>query len=166
MASSVPKIPNLVPIMNLFLTIIPFLILMLVITQVALVAFNFSEGTTVDPDRAGGGGGLKKEYPEITVIIMASENSMRTTFPGFEIREPGNPPDSLGLIRGQYDYVRLDQTLKLIKDRFPGLKDISVAAYDDVLYENLIKTIDICRSNDFSSIHYKAPQVRYYSRGV
>lgn len=165
MSSSVPKVPNLVPIMSLFLTIIPFLILMLVITQVALVAFNFSEGTTSDTERADGGGGLKKEYPEVTVIIMASENSMRTTFPGFEIREPGTPPDSLGLFQGEYDFRKLDQTLKIIKERLPGLQDISIAAYDDVLYENLIKTIDICRSNDFPSIHYKAPQVRYYGQG-
>jgi biopolymer transport protein ExbD len=163
---SVPKVPDLVPLMNLFLTIIPFLLLMLVITQVAMVAFNFSATAPGQPSTLDGTAGGKKDVPEITVIIMASQDEMKTTFPGFEVREPGHAPDSLGLAQGEYDYVKLDATLKAIRERFPDLQDISVAAYDDVLYENLIKTIDICRSNNFANVHYKAPQVRYFAKGA
>ncbi|MFO8145237.1 MAG: biopolymer transporter ExbD [Candidatus Syntrophosphaera sp.] len=161
-SASAPKEQNLVPIMNLFLTIMPFLLLMLVITQVAMVAFNFSEGTSGETESANAGG-VKKDIPEVTLIIMASRDSLGTTFPGFEIREPGSPPDSLGLVQGQYDYEKLDLTLKTIRDQYPELRDITVAAYDDVLYDDLIKTIDICRTNNYSNVHYKAPQVRYYA---
>lgn len=160
-----PQIPDLVPIMNLFLTIIPFLLLMLVITQVALVAFNFSAAAPGQSGTVDGTEGLKKDVPEVTVIIMASQDSLKTTFPGFEIREPGLQPAMVPLMRDQYDYGTLDASLKQIRARFPSLQDISVAAYDDVRYEHLIKTIDICRSNNFASVHYKAPQVRYYARG-
>lgn len=161
-SASAPKEQDLVPIMNLFLTIMPFLLLMLVITQVSMVAFNFSEGSSGQTESANGGG-VVKDIPEVTVIIMASRDSRGTTFPGFEIREPGSPPDSLGLLQGQYDFKKLDLTLKTIRDKYPELRDINVAAYDDVLYDNLIKTIDICRSNDYANVHYKAPQVRYYA---
>lgn len=160
-----PKIPDLVPIMNLFLTIIPFLLLMLVITQVALVAFNFSATPPGQPGTVDGTEGLKKDVPEVNVIIMASQDSLKTTFPGFEIREPGQPPAMVGLFQGQYDYAALDASLKVLRDRFPDLKDISVAPYDDVQYDILIKTIDLCRSNNFTNVHYKAPQVRYYVMG-
>ncbi len=161
-----PIIPDLVPIMNLFLTVIPFLLLMLVITQVALVAFNFTSGIPGKTGTVDGTEGLRKDVPEVTVIIMASQDSLKTTFPGFEVREPGLTPAVIGLLQGQYDYAALDASLKAVRARFPDLQDISVAAYDDVLYEHLIKTIDICRSNNFASVHYRAPQVRYYARGI
>ena len=48
-SQTAPQEPNLVPIMNLFVTIIPFLLLLIVVSQVALVALNFSQA-------AGGGG--------------------------------------------------------------------------------------------------------------
>jgi biopolymer transport protein ExbD len=37
-----PKQPDLVPMMNVFMTLIPFLITMVVVVQVALVGLNFS----------------------------------------------------------------------------------------------------------------------------
>jgi hypothetical protein len=173
-ASSAPKVPNLIPIMNLFLTIIPFLILMMVISQVALVAFNFSNGAAGGEGSAGGGL-ANRELQEVTVIIMATEDSTRTTFPGFEVRvNPASPnasPDSIGLFvvtanngtqNAFYDYRRLDQTLKSIKLEHPDLQDITVAAYDNVLYETLMKTIDICKSNQFPNVQYKSPQTRYF----
>ena len=43
-AQTVPQEPNLIPIMNLFLTIIPMLMMMVVISQIALLALNFSQG--------------------------------------------------------------------------------------------------------------------------
>jgi hypothetical protein len=43
-----PQEPNLVPIMNLFLTIIPFMLMFVVISQVSLVALNFSQGKAVE----------------------------------------------------------------------------------------------------------------------
>lgn len=161
-----PKIPDLVPIMNLFLTVIPFLLLMLVITQVALVAFNFSAAPPGKTGTVDGTEGLKKDVPEMTVIIMASQDSLQTTYPGFEIREQGKAPEMIVLNEADdYDYAKLDSSLKVIRNDYPDLTDISVAPYDDVQYDILIKTIDICRSNGFASVHYRAPQVRYYVMG-
>lgn len=151
--------------MNLFLTIIPFLLLMLVITQVALVAFNFSATPPGPAALVDGTEGPKKDVPDVTVIIMASQDSLKTTFPGFEIREPGLAPTIVALANNRYDYLALDAILKQVRKNSPDLQDISVAPYDDVLYDDLIKTIDICRSNNFANVHYKAPEVRYYVRG-
>lgn len=54
-----PQEPNLVPIMNLFITIIPFLMLMITI-QVSLLALNFASDST------GSGGG---DGPEAVIRI-------------------------------------------------------------------------------------------------
>ncbi|MCB5245132.1 MAG: biopolymer transporter ExbD [Candidatus Cloacimonadaceae bacterium] len=166
---SPPKVPDLVPLMNLFLTIIPFLLLMLIVTQIAMIALNFTQGTANEKQGGGllsGSQETQKKIPEITIIIMASQDSLGTTFPGFEIREPDKSKDTLGLLNGYYDFVKLDVKLKDIRQRYPDLQDISVAPYDDVLYDTLIKTIDLCRENNFSNIHYKAPQVRYFAQEV
>ena len=45
---SPPKVSDLVPLMNLFLIIIPFLILMMVVTQIAMIALNFTHGTATE----------------------------------------------------------------------------------------------------------------------
>ncbi|MCB5224978.1 MAG: biopolymer transporter ExbD [Candidatus Cloacimonadaceae bacterium] len=161
---SEPKIPDITPIMNLFLTIIPFLLLMLVITQVALVAFNFSAAPPGASASLDGTGGSQKDIPDITVIIMASTDPQNTISPGFEIREPSQT-SKVDMVAGRFDYVSLNANLKRIRENYPDLKDISVAPYDDVEYNDLIKTIDICRNNNFSGVHYKAPQVRYYVGG-
>lgn len=59
-SQTVPQEPNLVPIMNLFLTIIPMLLMMVVISQIALLALNFSQGESgVSYGQGGGGGGAK-----------------------------------------------------------------------------------------------------------
>ena len=166
---SPPKVSDLVPLMNLFLIIIPFLILMMVVTQIAMIALNFTHGTATEKQGGGplnGTSVTQKNIPEITIIIMASQDSLGTTFPGFEIREPEKTKDKVGLVNGYYDYGKLDEKLKAIRQRYPDLQDISVAPYDDVLYDTLIKTIDLCRENNFSNIHYKAPQVRYFAREV
>ncbi len=154
MSSTAPVVPNLIPVMNLFLTIVPFLMLMLVITQVALIAFNFNQPT--GEGTGGAGPGAKKNVPQVTVIIMASRIASGT-YPGFEIREPGTAPDSISVANGRYNFVKLDRTLKAVRQRYPNLQDINVAPYDDVLYDNLIKTIDICRVNGFQFVHYRPP---------
>ena len=166
---SLPKVPDLVPLMNLFLTIIPFLLLMMIVTQIAMIALNFTQGTSTEKQGEGplnSTQGTQKNISEITIIIMASQDSLGTTFPGFEIRESGNPKESIGLVNGYYDFVKLDAKLKAIRQQYPDLQDISIAPYDDVLYDTLIKTIDLCRENNFPHIHYKAPQVRYFAQEV
>lgn len=162
-----PKMIDLVPIINLFVTIIPFLLLILVITQVALVALNFTQGTGGGGEgNVAGSGGVKQDIPIVEVIIMAPEDAGEKLYPGFEIREPGKAPVPLRLVNNQYDYIGLDSMLKDIRSRYPGLYDINVAPYPYVRYETLIKTIDICKSNSFINAHYKAPQVLYFSKGV
>lgn len=160
-ASSGSVETNLVPIMNLFITIIPFMLLMLVISQVALVALNFTQGTG-GGDEGGEGGGGDLEQAKIEIIVMASENVANKIYPGFEVREEGRDPVRIPLVNLQYDYPRLDDTLINIRERNPELFDISVSPYPDVRYEHLIKTIDLCKSHNFVNVRYEPAQVRYF----
>lgn len=164
-AASEPKQPDLVPIMNLFLAIIPFLLLMLVISQVALVALNFTStgggGGGADNNAGGGGQDIKK----VQVIIMDTDDAARGLFKGFEIREPGADSQRIPAVNGQFDWAGLDNNLKSLRSRNPELRDINVLVYPEVLYGALMKTIDLCKVNTFVNVHYEVPRVSYYQRG-
>jgi biopolymer transport protein ExbD len=161
-SQTVPQEPNLVPIMNLFLTIIPMLLMMVVISQIALLALNFSQGESgVSYGQGGGGGGAKTEKVEIHILGEQYAQENNTTL-GMEIREPGFKPMTISAINGYYDYVTLNKTLQEIRSRKGTLSDITVLVHPDVLYGDLMKTIDICKVNGFTQVHYTATKVEYY----
>lgn len=163
-AATAPKQPDLVPIMNLFLAIIPFLLLLLVISQVALVALNFSStgGGGGGSDNTGGGG---QDIKKVQVIIMGTDDEARALYTGFEIREPGSDTVKIPATPEGYDYLTLDEALKGLRTRNPELFDINVLVYPEVLYGVLMKTIDLCKVNQFVNVHYEVPKVMYYQGG-
>jgi len=160
-SAGAPVAPDLVPIMNLFLAIVPFLMLMLVISQVALVALNFTStggGGGGTGDGAGGGQDIKK----VQIIVASAKDQGKDILPGFEIREPGTETVRVPVVNGAYDFVTLDTVIKGIKSRNPELIDINVLVYPQVLYGTLIKTIDLCKINQFVNVHYEVPKVEYF----
>ena len=161
-SQTVPQEPNLVPIMNLFLSTIPMLLMMVVISQIALLALNFSQGESgVSYGQGGGGGGAKTEKVEIHILGEQYAQENNTTL-GIEIREPGFKPLTISAINGYYDYVTLNKTLQEIRSRKGTLSDITVLVHPDVLYGDLMKTIDICKVNGFTQVHYTATKVEYH----
>ncbi len=156
-SQSSPSEPNVVPVMNLFLTIIPFLLLFVVLSNVALVSLDLSSGGGTDGgDGAGDGGG---EIPKVQVIIYHDPVSDPSQANSFEIREPKLPAQKIPAINGRHDYVKLDAALKEIKARRPDLWDINVVPSDDVLFETLLQTIDLCKKNQFPFVHYEVIDV-------
>jgi biopolymer transport protein ExbD len=160
---SPPVSPDLVPIMNLFMALIPFLLMMIVISQVALVALNFSASGGGGGGGEGGGSGATPK--EIKVIVMASEGNQ--IFPGFEIREPESGPVMIrnNDNKGRFNFVSLNTTLGNIKTRNQQLGDITIVVYPDVQYGTLIQTIDLCKQNGFPNVIYKPATVSYGSGG-
>jgi biopolymer transport protein ExbD len=158
---SPPEFPNLVPLMNLLITIIPFLLTMIVISQVALVALNFSAGA--EAASSGGSSGTDSSVSrgvEIKLILMASGGNK--LFPGFELRktDAGSFMIKNSDNAGQYNFIALDQALKSLQ-QLNESSDIILVVYPDVLYGNLIRTIDLCKLNGFTNVIYKPATVMY-----
>lgn len=160
-SQTVPQEPNLVPIMNLFLTIIPMLMMMVVISQIALLALNFSQGEG-GVSSGGGGGGAGPVPEKVEIHILGKNYAASTNFLGMEVREPGVETKSIPAIHGFYDYPSLDKALKEIRNRKATLNEITVLVHPDVLYGDLMKAIDLCKINGFTQVHYTAPKVQYY----
>jgi len=158
-SQTAPQEPNLVPIMNLFVTIIPFLLLLIVVSQVALVALNFSQAAGGGGQGGPGAGG--EEVKKIEIHLMAREHSSGL-FPGMEVRTPDNPAVRIPVINRFYDFNSLNNTLVDIKSRFTNTSDITVLVHPEVLYDTLIRTIDLCKQNGFTNVQYTAPKAVYY----
>jgi biopolymer transport protein ExbD len=158
-----PVQPSLIPIMNLFLAIMPFLLMMVVITQVAMVALNFSaSGGGGAGAGAGGGGGDTKE---IKIIIMnSSGNEM---YPGYSVVEPGDVKTAYRNAenRGEFNFVALNKKLAEIKKVNADVSSITLVVYPDVQYGTMIQTIDLCKQNGFPNVVYKPATVGYAQGG-
>lgn len=160
-SQTAPEEPNLVPIMNLFVTIIPFLMLMVVVSQVALVALNFtSEG---GPGAAGTGGGGGESVKQIEIHLMLLDKPDAELFQGMEIRDIDGTKHKLPVLQGGvYDFYSLNNLLINLKKRHTDTSEIAVIVHPEVVYDTLIRTIDLCKQNGFPTVHYKNPRNIYF----
>ncbi len=148
--STGPQELNLIPIMNLFITIIPMLLIITVSVHLALLSLNLAAS---GGDGGGGGEGAASDserVKEIKLVIYPDK---------FELREEGGDTFNIALIEGRFDYFRLDELLEDIKSRNPEVFEIRVTPYPDVLYDTLIRSIDVCKLKGFPEVKYERLRV-------
>jgi hypothetical protein len=146
--------------MNLFITIIPFLMLMITI-QVSLLALNFASDSTGSGGGDGPGGGNQDKIVEIHLMIKQHDDA--GLFPGMEVREPDAEIHKLPwLNENVYDYTRLNDLLAQLKEKYSDTTEIAVIVHPDVIYDTLVRTIDLCKTNGFVTVHYRNPKAVYF----
>lgn len=142
---------DLVPIMNLFVTVIPMLLIITVSLHLALLSLN------IDASGASGNGegegGAAEDVMKIQVIIHEDH---------FEIREGTDvtaniPAAQLEDGRYRFNFVALDEALSETRERHQDIFVISVMPFDPVFYDTLLRTIDICKHNQFIDVSYELP---------
>jgi biopolymer transport protein ExbD len=134
---------NMVPVMNLFLAMIPFLLSCAAFFHVAVINASvpaLSEGTDA-PDSEP-----KKELKKVSLNLQITKT-------GFVLAADGDqPPDELKKIGAsipmknkQYDYERLAQRIEAIHDKYPKSDTIIILPDKEVIYDDIIKTMDATR---------------------
>jgi biopolymer transport protein ExbD len=150
------KNPNLIPIMNLFLVLIPMLMTMMVSIHLAMLGINYSAGSASTEGEEKG----KKESKTISLKIMMDS---------FDIiigeAEPFKIPvlDKSGN-KVLYDYTKLDEQIIKIKENDPAQNTIVVMTDPDVLFDALLRVIDICKYNGFPNVKYISVQKQLLRR--
>ncbi|PKN80989.1 MAG: hypothetical protein CVU48_00200 [Candidatus Cloacimonetes bacterium HGW-Cloacimonetes-1] len=155
-----PREPDTIPIMNLFLTIIPMLLFLVVISQTALVALNFNSNSGQGGSGTGGGDGDKKA-DNIEIFIMAHDQADAEIFKGFKIKEPGKANKEIRFTNGEFDFRGLNATLHEMKKQNPGFSKVSIVPYENVKYGALLRTIDICKSNEIMDVGISVRRTGY-----
>lgn len=133
--------------------------LMIVISQVAMIALNFDSSGVSGGAGEGAGGGGSDALVEIRIYATAHETGL---FPGFEIRDVDKSVIKLPKVGEAYDFASLQQNLDQLKDKYPEKSEIGVVVYPDVMYDTLIRTIDLSKQSGFVTVKYMNPKQMYY----
>ena len=122
---------NVMPLMNLFVVLIPLLLLSAVFIEVAVIDMN--QSTSDEPQVA-------PEHEPLALAIHIADA-------GYVVR--GNGIESRTVVRSANDEVtrnRLTRTLREIVAAHPENQNVQIVAQETTLYEEIITVMDISRS--------------------
>ncbi|MCU0608803.1 MAG: biopolymer transporter ExbD [Chitinispirillaceae bacterium] len=128
---------DLTPMMNVFMILLPFLVSMAVFTHLAVVEFSL-------PPAAGTGGG-DEQTKELDISVVITPN-------GFQIVGTGKKLDMVPKTQGEFQFQQLRALLSAIKFQYPSQKSVILVFDGEVLYDDIIKFMDICRESQFPDI--------------
>lgn len=129
---------DVTPVMNLFMVLIPFLVSMAVFTHLAVIDFSLPPSQTEGAAEAG-------ETKELDISIVVTRN-------GFRIVGTGNKLDLVPLKNGRYQFDQLRALLKAVKFQYPSQKSVVLVLEEDVIYDDIVKFMDVCRESQFPDI--------------
>lgn len=149
---------NLVPIMNLFVVVLPLLITMYATVKLNMMLIDISGGSAANSAEGSGGSGAVKAKM-ITVGLFPEH---------FEVKVEGrkdiikiNALDTQSSLV-VYDYKKLDTVLHDLKAEFPEQQTIEIIPDPEIAYDVLMRSIDVCKYNQFRNIKYSIAQTRAY----
>jgi len=141
--SSLIEAPDLdvTHVMNLLVILIPFLVSMAVFSQIATI--NFSLPPAASDEGAGGKAADEPEKLDISIAITGT---------GFTLAGTGQVMPPIPKVNGVYDLTALDKVLRAVKMSYPQQEDIILLVEQDVLYEDIVSVMDVCRDAQYPNI--------------
>lgn len=134
---------DVTPVMNLFMVLIPFLVSMAVFTHLAVIDFSLPPAQ-MNSEEAG----EAKELDISIVISMPTETSPG----GFRIVGTGKKLDLIPMLKGKFQFEVLRTLLKEVKFQYPSQKSVVLVIDGNVIYDDIITFMDICRESQFPDI--------------
>jgi len=134
---------NLTAVMNIFLILIPFLILTAAFVKLAIIDFSI-------PTTGGGSDSAQpppKEKMILTVIDIKANGELQLKSTGSKF-EPIHPTNT----KERYDYKKLASQLRELKFKYQAIEDIILIPDVEVKYDIIIQVMDQCRENGFPNI--------------
>ena len=132
---------NLTAVMNIFLILIPFLLLTAVFVKIAVLELSL-------PNLSRGAAASQKKDPNKSVVLnflFIRENE-------FELKSPDIQFSPIDKKDENYDWQALKQQLSRIKQKYPDSEDIIISPEDGIMYDTIITTMDRCREAGFPTI--------------
>jgi len=131
---------NLTAVMNIFLILIPFLLLTAVFVRIAVL-----ELTLPSLDSSGRQAQTRKQKSTIINILVIKET-------GFELKSPDIKFSKLDKKQTEYDWEGLKNHLSTIKGKYPESEDIIISPVNAIKYHTIISVMDRCRESGFPNI--------------
>jgi biopolymer transport protein ExbD len=130
---------NLVPFIDLLSCCISFLLITAVWTQLARM--------DVAQKGQSSAGATDEKPPENVVQLTLFINK-----DGYSFAKSTGESTDIPKKGEEYDYAKLADILKDTKTAYPDKNDIMVKSDDDVMYNNIIRTMDVVLSNKFPDV--------------
>ncbi len=144
---------DLLPIMNLFCVIIPFLLLSASFLEITIIEMSPTEGISTG---AGTTSLAQSEEQQLQPkIILTNEEMFLGTVFGTRSISRVFLEDRDGNMVNTYDYDELSDALEDFRgnldEAFPTIPvhKITILTVDDVRYDNIVMTIDVCTFHGF-----------------
>ncbi len=148
----VPEL-DLLPVMNLFCVIIPFLLLSASFLEISIIEMSPTEGIS---SGAGTTSLAQSEEQQLQPkVIMTDEEMFLGTVFGTRSIGRAFMEDRDGQMVISYDYEALSEALNGFRDEldvaFPTIPvhKITILTVDDVRYDNIVRAIDVCSEHGF-----------------
>ena len=130
---------NIIPVMNIFLILIPFLLLTAAFIKLAVLEISL-------PSLGKGAKMQQEEQKKLVLVILAIKET------GFQLKSPGFKFDPVTKEGANYNYTLLARQLKEIKSKHNEAEDIIISPESKIKYDIIIRTMDHCREIGFSNV--------------
>jgi len=133
---------DLVPIMNMFLVLIPFLLMSACFFHLKIINTSvpvLSEATDDGP---------KKNNIKVTVIVEITKGSIELSAMSDSIENGKLDKFSTRIIKGMEEENTLNQlalSLEVIKKAYPASDTLIIIPNESVIYDTIIQTMDVAR---------------------
>lgn len=129
---------NITPVMNIFLILVPFLLLTAVFVKISILEFSLpSKGDK--PAQA-----TQAKNPIVTILAITDK--------GFDLKTKDMKIPHIAKQDNDFDYAGLVEKLSQVKQRHQDTEDIIIAPQAAIKYDIIIKVMDRCRENGFPNI--------------
>lgn len=132
--------PNLIPVMNLFVAMIPFLLLAVAFFQLGVIPATL-------PTHTENSSSVEANTEAVTVSVVISEEGFRLTIMNQNLTEAtlNEMARTIPKESGQYDLEAFVQHLQTIKRRYPRSDTILVLPAERVPFADVVRSIDAAR---------------------
>ena len=134
---------NMVPIMNLFLAMIPFLLMCAAFFQVSVINASvpaLSEGADDMAEEP------KKQLDRVTINLQIAKDGFMLSATGdqgeAELKKIGG---KIPKKKNEYDFEKLGQRMKAIHDKYKKSDTVIILPEKEILYDTIVKTMDASR---------------------
>lgn len=131
---------NLTAVMNVFLILIPFLLLTATFVRISVLELSLPNLEKPAQQTA-----TVQSQSAILNILLIRENEIVLKSPNLEFA-------SIGRQATTFEWQLLKVQLKKVKEKYPESQDIIISPENSIKYETIIAIMDCCRETGFPNI--------------
>jgi len=149
-----PKDLNLIPIMNLFIVIIPMLMTIMVSVHLAMIEITLPKASSQQVNQE-----TEVEPPPRIILAIFEDRFELSVGEEDTMTIDSKVTSEQGLT---FDYMKLDSEISKLKLKYDAQNTVDIFPDPKVRFDTLLRSIDICKDNSFPNIKYLTSSKKYF----